>query len=557
HGAVGGTAKAWILSTFILILALAANYTGVILLLVWSPAQWDFSIPVSIDLSNTYLSLVPNDLYTQYTVNGSITPELVLDSRYNPVFKSANAAVSPSTLHGERILNFTIDYDAEAVLRDTATNRCPPGLDACEDFSSFVFGTCLKFDPSSAYFAKTTVNIDMSNCSTDGVPIMNYGIYTQSSNASQMDVSSDDWHRDVMPETIGTNIRHRFRLSSIPYLGGRGLAYQYNMVSHFLLDRNDNGNIGVDFAWSPSVCAETLAKFHFVNTTQACSNVTTSTSPDELFMKNEKRLLINTYETLNESTMRYCIVSVNNVNRILALNCGVQYLKIAYLGVDVPYSGQNSGSPYYIQSQGRGDVWCRDGDHQLARCTYDDPAKPYRTLSSRGYGINFTNDISLKNRIMSPSEVDFQTARIDAMANLTYQIFLREYSIGLDKYILNGTAATGVGHLSINCYRVSFTTAIVVASLAGIMLVSALVVKFLILPKHYTSPAFDVFRVATSPDSRHNNDPGKADQDMTLQFDNDGNITISNSGSTIGPLRDEYPLASKYSPEDQSYLLNT
>ncbi|KAF9114070.1 hypothetical protein BGX27_000201 [Mortierella sp. AM989] len=553
HGAVGGTVKAWILSTFILILAIAANYTSPILLLVWSPAQWDFSVPVSVDLSNTYLSLVPNDLYTQYTVNGSIMPDLVLDSRYNPVFKSANAAIEPNTLHGERILNFTIDYDAEAVLRNIASNQCSPSSNACIGIT-YVTNICFEDETHSSDFVNTTINVDISDCaiksSTYGVPVMKYVMGTQSPDVMHMDVYSDDWHRAVMPESIGTDIRHRFRLSSIPYPGGRGLAYQYNMASYFLLNKTGKDDINGNFAWSPSVCAETLSKFHFVNTTQACSNVTIFASG--------KRLLINTHDTPNESTMRYCIVSSYDMHDILSLNCGVQHLTIAYLGVDVPYDKRGFETAYYVQSQGRGDVWCSDDEYKFRRCTYDDPDKPYRTISSRGYGTNFTSDISLREDFMPPSEVDFQTARIDAMVNLTYQIFLREYSIGLDKYILNGTAATGVGHLTMNRYRVSFATAVIVGSLAGIMLVSSLVVKFLVLPKHYTSSAFDVFRVATSPDSRRSNEPGKADQDMSLQFDNDGNITISNSGSTIGPLRDEYPLVSNYSPDsDQSYLLNT
>ncbi|KAF9997319.1 hypothetical protein BGZ79_008990 [Entomortierella chlamydospora] len=520
--------------------------------IVWSPTLRDFAQPVDVYLTNTYNVTIPYDLYSQFTVNGSIVPDALLDSRYNPVLNYTT--LSPSTINGESISYFTIDYDGASVLDNVnKPHPCSPDVSICqgEMMSSVVTPCPVTYNLSSTY-ANSTKSIPIP-CPTlyEFVPVTSYMLPIQSRIAQYMFVSEDAWHKDNKPNPIGTNIRHSFRLSGIPYPDGRGLILQHNVVSYFPLSMDELVRNGTGTTWPSTKCAETLAKFHFTNTTEACSNATVNSSN----ATTSQRMFINTMEGPNETTMRYCIISVSGVEFVFSLNCGMQYLKIGYLGPHVPFYRKDQQSVFYIQNQGSSDVWCSGSEDGYQRCILDDQSKSYRSISSRGYGIFYaSNTVPVEQQTISQPDLDIQIAKIDEMTNLTREIFLREYSIGSNDYILGGVPVRGVGHAIMIRYRVNISIFAVLAVLVALLLISVVVLHFIVLPSHYTASAFDVFRVATSPDTRRVNDPGKADQDISLRLNSDGNITITNNGAIIGPLNDEYPLDSRYSPSKVSLL---
>ncbi|KAF9355276.1 hypothetical protein BGX26_006790 [Mortierella sp. AD094] len=551
HGVARGTTKTWLISTGFLVIAFAANYTGDLIQLAWNPAWRDFALPVDVYLTNTYNVTVPYDLYSQFTVNGSIVPDALLDSQYNPVLNYTT--LSPSTINGEPISYFTIDYNGATVLDNiNKPHPCSPDVSVCSgEMQSYVSTPCpetLRL-PSSTY-TNGTKNIPIP-CSTlyEFVPVTSYNLPVQSRIGQSMTVSDDAWHNDNKPNPIGTNIQHSFRLSGIPYPDGRGLILQHNVVSYFPLSMDELARNGTTY-WPSTKCAETLAKFHFTNTTEACSNTTLN------YSNVTQRMFINTVEGPNESTMRYCIISISGVKFVFSLNCGMQYLKVGYLGPHIPNYKNDTLTSFYIQNQGSSDVWCSGSGDGFQRCILDDQSKSFRSISSRGYGTFYaSNTVPVEQQTISLSDVDIQIAKIDEMTNLTREIFLREYSIGSNDYIHDGVPVRGVGHARMLRYRINVSVFAILAVLVTLLLVSVVVLHLMVLPNHYTASVFDVFRIATSPDLRRVNNPGKANQYITLHFNSDGNIAIANNGTTIGPLNDEYPLDSRYSPDSSKVSL--
>ncbi|KAF9199536.1 hypothetical protein BGZ49_010322 [Haplosporangium sp. Z 27] len=114
HGSNSKATRKWIISSIILVVILVAHYSDKILLFIWTPEAREFTRVAEIDLSIGYNSTIPYDLYQQYGDNKTMMPDMLLDSRYNPVL--SQAGVTPSAIHGEEISYFTVDFDKATVL---------------------------------------------------------------------------------------------------------------------------------------------------------------------------------------------------------------------------------------------------------------------------------------------------------------------------------------------------------------------------------------------------------------------------------------------------------
>ncbi|KAF9431093.1 hypothetical protein BGZ76_000581 [Entomortierella beljakovae] len=474
-----------------------------------------------------------------------VVPDTLLDTRYNPTLKSY-AKPTPSSVYGEPITYFTINYNGATVLDNDVKsvqcyNRPLTRSPLCSGIPLVMNTPCGDYNTTSNN--GSTVLINPHQCLNRTrldpkvvLPSVSYRISDLGQMNSVIDYfnpTADSWFNSVSPDVNVIRTRHQFRISSIPYPDGRGLLLQYNYIDHFLLKAPEFfGNS--EALWPPSICQQVLAKLHFQNTTSACSDV--KFSDDTSF-----QLIVMSDQGLYEHTMRYCILYSNlGLVHGLDLYCGVKYLKISYLGAPIIWDDRFHKNGWFIQSQGSSQMWC-DDDTGIKPCVYNDPSKPYQLFNSRGYGARDVYDIEnpKEEYYISLEELDTHVSNIEKMNNLTKEIYLREYSLGSDNLILHGGLAQGIGYVNILAYRCSIVAFTVVVSLLIILLVSTVVLHFWVLPKHYTSSALDVFRVATCPDSNYALNPEKADQSITLNICEEDGIVLLNNGVKIGPLYKE------------------
>ncbi|KAF9429882.1 hypothetical protein BGZ76_001080, partial [Entomortierella beljakovae] len=520
-----------------------SSYADTLILLAWSPETKSFSLPIEIDLTNTYNTSIPNDLYQQYTVNGTINPAFVLDSRYNEVL--SNAIIEPTLIHNQDITYFTIDYDGTNILDNDipvkkyledphnfpVSNMTTAYLSTVCPSSSNPFDPDLipdPFDPNKDQFQYPATTLVFPTLCTTGIVVedsrgiqgeISYSTETPSRDPNVY-LTENNWGVEPsLDSTSGPSTEIRFRIASIPYFGGRGLVLQYAVIDTLRLpwgkDRTGNPNV-----WAPKECDNILKALHFKNTTEACRNVTIpNLNPDEFggygtFLNGERA-------GPHEHTGRYCVVKTDE-SMGLAVFCGTRYIKIAYLGELSPARIEDL---IVCKLPAKGDVlpFC-DVEHESIYVEYDDPSKPFRTISLRGYGNHRITDMKQNSSFITLNELGAHMNRVDEIVNMTTEIFLREYSLGTDRLLREGGKAKGVGYLTVLVYEMNIGVFSAIIGLIVLWAIGIAVMNYCILPAVYTSPVIDVVRVATAPPNGHQKkDPTLAHQVLMIHQSDDGN----------------------------------
>ncbi|KAF9433850.1 hypothetical protein BGZ76_008894 [Entomortierella beljakovae] len=535
----------WIISTFILLIIFVANYADTILLLAWTPKLQNFTIPIEIDLSNTYNAPIPYDIYQQYTVNGTINPDAMLDSRYNPML--AHAIVSPGSIFGEQISYFTISFDSTTALNNDRTD--PACAFSERSNKTFCSGTNIvvstpcdinnvtgtDFDRKTEYYvindcAPVLSTMDASNWMPK--VLVRLGSVSDIKGIELPDVDVSPISPTVLTsESVGVETLHRVRLLSTPYTLGRGLLLQYEMEDSFVLQKNNDGKN----LWLPSECERVLGGYGFANVTTTCSKPINSTWADARY------LFISTTENYFENTMVYCIVYDIFTFTTLQFVCGRRYFKVSYLGT-IPALGRDwigCNAPV----KGSTDIWCWVDGEGYRLVEFDDPKYAFRTLSSRGFGGYNEYDKMAKKSQVSHDDFDSHVQSLQSSFNTTYEMFLREYYLGSDNLLRGGVKATGVGYVTMNLYSINIAllTTVIVFSVAFIIVV--LVLNYFILPSYYLSSALDVFRKYTAANYDDIKQPENVDQIIILKAADDNTVVLTNNGSRIGIISDKYGLA--------------